>query len=240
MAPAKRQQKGASAAAPLQGAERKKTKRERSVENKQKWASEEGGRSAASRTKILAPIRAAACIPTTKKAADRVIDYDVDPETLPYPPELDRKLFRLIATAHSLQDISEIEGMPELFVLLHWRATKDHPFGATYLKAKEQMEPFLEELVTKISMNPMRGVTKVRKQVLDKDGNIVTLEEERESDAVERSRLAADALRWNLAILRPKRYGRQPEQPAEGNESLKELLGAMRARNEALKAGSDE
>lgn len=237
MAPAKKQDRGASATKTAAGGEKpkKKTRKEKSVENREHWqAQNKRLRSAAHRTQTLAPIRAREDALTSYKDPNRSIDYDVDPASIEYTPELDRRLFRLIATAHSLEEISNVEGMPELFVLLDWRSDKDHPFGPTYLKAKEQMAAYMEELVVKVSTTPMKAEYRTTKQVLDRDGQVKTLVEVREADNVERARLAADAYKWNLAILQPKRYGRNADGVGGENDALKELLGQFRARNQAL------
>jgi hypothetical protein len=151
-----------------------------------------------------------------------------------YTPELDVRLFRLIATAHSMEEMSKLVGIPPLHVLLRWRTIKDHPFVTTFLAAKECMSALLEERVVAISVNPLIGKMTTRKQVLDKAGDVVDLVDVKEYDNVDRARLAADALRWNLAVLNPKRYGRNAEQPPGDNDALRELIGQFRSRSKEL------
>jgi hypothetical protein len=147
----------------------------------------------------------------------------------PWTDELGTKLYQLVATAHTLDDISEIEGMPPLFTLLMWIGDTSHPFAAIYKEARERIVPLLEERSVAVASRPYMTEIVTIREALDKDGNVQELREVKTVDNTARSQLAADAYRWLLAVKKPKTYGRQPDGPAGANEQLEGLFASLRA-----------
>lgn len=64
----------------------------------------------------------------------------------------------------------------------------------------------LDEL-KKISTTPIVGKIVTHKQHVTKDGDVIDLEEVQYKDAVDRSKLAADTLKWRIATMQPGKYG---------------------------------
>lgn len=142
-----------------------------------------------------------------------------------YNEALDNALFSLIVCGTTLEEIAEREGMPSLSTLLIWIGTKDHPFGATYIKAKEMLVPLYEERVVAVATKAQMGEI-----VVERDGIEGPSTEVRRVDAVERSKLAVSAYQWSLSHLRPRKHGRNADpQAGQPNEQLKALFDALNA-----------
>lgn len=142
--------------------------------------------------------------------------------------ELGTALFALIATGHSMEEISKTEGMPSLYQLLRWLGEETHPFVKVRTRAKEMLIPLYEEQAQRIAVasNKLSIITK--KQVLTKDGDIENLVEEKIVDNVDRSRLALQGLQWTLSHLAPKKHGRNPDGFTGKNEQLEGLFAALK------------
>ena len=99
-----------------------------------------------------------------------------------------------------------------------------------YAQAREAAIPLLEDRAMSIAINPQPGYVKVRRQVLDKDGSVVEVEEIREQDAVERSRLALSAYQWVLGWRAPKKHGKQADPEAgKPNAQLTALFDSLKS-----------
>ena len=118
--------------------------------------------------------------------------------------------------------------------MLGWLSSDAHKFSALYARAREFAIPLLEDRALSVALNPQPGIIKVRRQVLDKNGDIVEVEEERTQDAVERSKLALSAYQWVLSWRAPKKHGKQAQPGDDGNDALKQLLNQFKARSEEL------
>ncbi len=144
--------------------------------------------------------------------------------------ELGQALYALIATGHSLREISEMEGMPSLIQLAGWTAENTHGFADLRARAKETLVPIYEELAETIAANPNPVRLKTRKQIVTKDGDVVWVTEYRDTDGVERSKLALQGIQWALGHLKPKKHGPRPESgDKSGSEQLEGLFNALKA-----------
>jgi hypothetical protein len=143
--------------------------------------------------------------------------------------ELGAKLFTLFATAHTLDEVAALEGMPPLFTLLTWLATQNNPFAVIYKEARERMIPLIEDRAVTAASKPYMTEIVTTREVIDKDGEIREVTERKIVDNTARSQLAADAYRWLLAVKKPKTYGRQPDGPGGANEQLEGLFASLRA-----------
>lgn len=144
--------------------------------------------------------------------------------------DLNEALYALISTGHGMREISEMEGMPPLYQMLKWLADETHPFTICRARAKDMLVPLYEETAQAIGMKPNTLRLKTRKQIVTKDGDVVWVTEYRESDNVERSKLALQTLQWTLGHLKPKKHGRNPDPSTGGaNEQLKGLFDALKA-----------
>ena len=149
---------------------------------------------------------------------------------IPYTDELDEKLFILLSVGTSLDTIASLEGMPELYVLLGWLAKSTHRLNSTYARARQLVIPLYEDRALELALNTTPGVVKTKRQALTKDGEVVTLEEERTDDAVERARLGLSAYQWVLGWMVPKKHGKQPDVNPNGkNEQLESLFAALKS-----------
>jgi hypothetical protein len=149
---------------------------------------------------------------------------------IPYSDDLDRQLFKLLSVGTSLDTISTLKDMPDLSAMLTWLADETHKFNSTYTRARKLVIPLYEDRALDLALNPKIGVVKTKRQALTKDGEVVTLEEERTDDAVERARLGVQAYQWALGWMVPKKHGKQPDVNPNGkNEQLESLFAALKS-----------
>ena len=147
-----------------------------------------------------------------------------------YTKELDQVLFQLLSGGASLDTISALEGMPDLWELLGWMADANHTFSKTFLRAREQVVPLYEDRAMSLALDALPGVIKTRRQALDKFGGVVDLEEERTSDAVERAKLGLIAYQWALGWMLPKKHGKQADPEAgKPNAQLTALFDSLKS-----------
>ena len=148
----------------------------------------------------------------------------------PYTKELDAQLFDLISVGTSLDTIVALEGMPDLPVLLRWLADERHPLYKTNSRARALLPQLWEDRALQIALNPAVGVVKTKRQVLDKFGGVVDVEDVREGDNVERAKLAMSAYTWALGWMTPKKHGRQADPSAnQPNDQLKALFDSLKS-----------
>jgi hypothetical protein len=164
------------------------------------------------------------------KAKVPLLRHEGNWDNYPYTEKLGKALFQLIATGHSLDSINDRGDMPPLGVLLSWIDDETHPMSKIYTRAKKMLIPLFEERAHTVALEERPFVIKIKKQVLTKEGDVVTLEEERTVDNTERSRLAAGSFQWTLGHMLPKKHGRVPT-PDTGkpNEQLEGLINALKA-----------
>jgi hypothetical protein len=87
-----------------------------------------------------------------------------------------------------------------------------------------------EDRARDLALNPSIGVTKTTRQVLNKNGDIVTVKETREADSVERAKLGLSAYQWALGWMLPKKHGRQADPTAnQPNDQLKALFDSLKS-----------
>ncbi len=141
-----------------------------------------------------------------------------------YFKELGEVIGTMLSDGATLDDISTLPGMPPLREMLRWINDTEHPFRTIYYTAKQTLIPLYEERAQTAATKVLVGRTKVRRQVLDRMGDIVTVEEEREADNVERSRLMMAAYQWTLTHLAPKKHGRLAVVSDDGPNAQLEAL----------------
>jgi hypothetical protein len=146
-----------------------------------------------------------------------------------YTKELDEKLFELLCVGTSLDDISSIQGTPGLSTMLRWLSDDEHKFTTTYTRARKMVVPLYEDRALKAALSPVDGVVKIRRQVLNKFGTTVDIEEERVGDAVERGKLMLAGYQWALGWLVPKKHGRNAQPVDTGpNTQLQALFDSLK------------
>lgn len=148
---------------------------------------------------------------------------------VPYTEELNDALLDLVGTGHSLEAISHMPGMPRLIVLLKWVYDASHPFCKTYAQGKQLLVALYEEKALQIAQQALHQEIRTERSG-GKDGGST---EVKIVDNVQRAALIVDTMKWTLSHLMPKKHGKQPDPPQEG-DALKDLLGQFRKRNEAL------
>jgi hypothetical protein len=146
-----------------------------------------------------------------------------------YTAELGEALFKFIVEGIGLDNITTLPNMPPLYDMLKWIADEQHPFSKVYKDAKQLLIALYEERGRDVALRPMKTVLRRRYQVVTKDGEVEDLEEEREVDNVERSKLAFAAYQWSLSHLAPKKHGRRAEDEGGGkNEQLEALFNSLK------------
>lgn len=154
-----------------------------------------------------------------------IFQLDEPGDRVKYDDELDRSLYRLVSTGHSLDYIAGLPNAPSVFRMLDWIATKDHPFSATYLRAKQAMATLYEERIQQNAVTPLVGKVTVTRTG-GKDGGTT---EVREQDNVSRSILIDGAYKFALGYIMPKRHGRNAQPEGGGaNEQLEGLFAALK------------
>jgi Bacteriophage Sf6, terminase small subunit-like len=128
-----------------------------------------------------------------------------------YTPELGDTLRALVADGVSLDNIVTLPNMPKLHNLLAWIADDTHPFRKIYYDAKRTLTALYEERAHDAAHKPLIQTIRTRREVLDREGNVVLVTEEKEIDNVERSKLIVNTTQWTLSHLQPKKHGKNPD-----------------------------
>jgi hypothetical protein len=146
-----------------------------------------------------------------------------------YTEELAALLFDMVVKGTTLAQIGTLPGMPGFGVMLRWAGNPDHPFHRLYYEAKRLRVPYLEEQAAEIAANPQLATRRRIYQVVDKHGEVHTLEETVEGDNVERAKLQVGVLQWQLAWNAPVRHGPKAEPVKDkGSEQLEALFAALK------------
>jgi hypothetical protein len=145
-----------------------------------------------------------------------------------YTEQLGQLMFRFVSMGVTLDGIESLPNMPPLHILLLWLKS-DHPFSKLYFEAKALLVPLFEERAQTAANNRLPSVIKTKRQVLNKDDEIVELVEVREVDNVERSKLIVNTYGWTLAHLAPKKHGRKDAVDDKPGEQLEALFQALKS-----------
>jgi hypothetical protein len=111
-----------------------------------------------------------------------------------------------------------------------WRGIADEQstLAKIYARGKQLAVARIEEQIIKVAQTAQTGKLKTKRQVVTRDGEVIDVEEEREYEMLGQRALQVDALKWQLAHIRPKKHGRQPETGSGGkNEQLESLFQAL-------------
>lgn len=168
------------------------------------------------------------------EAREEIVHKRSGPVKYRYTEALGQEIHEHIVNGLSLMKIAQLPGMPGSSVLYTWIATESHPLSKLYVRAKEILVARIEEEIQDIADEPLPGVIKTTRQAVTKNGGIVTLEEERIIDNVERTKLRVAARQWTLAHLKPKKHGRQADPNIGGEDTLAKLLDQFRSRSGEL------
>ena len=186
--------------------------------------------------------------------ADRIADWPLKPEHLQgkddpdlptdrgmkhgrpsvlYTDELDEMLFELLCIGTSMDTISTLKGTPGLSTMLRWLAKEEHPFNIMYTRARAMVVPLYEDRALAAVLNPLTGKVRTKRQVLDRDGKVVEVEETRESDNVARSALVLSGYQWVLGWMQPKKHGAKPDEGGnKRNDQLEALFQSLKIEAE--------
>jgi hypothetical protein len=147
-----------------------------------------------------------------------------------YTGELGELMAAMVADGLTLDQMDELPKLPPRRVVLRWLTDDQHPFYKLYYEAKKMLVPLYEERAQTVAATPLAGTIRTKRQILDRDGDVVDVEEERVSDNVERSKLIVATLQWSLSHLAPKKHGRIPDLTNTGpNEQLEGLFAALKS-----------
>lgn len=145
-----------------------------------------------------------------------------------YTAALGQVLADMVVDGAMLDNIATLPNTPPLRDMLRWIRDTNHPFCKIYYEAKDAQVALYEERALHAALVPERQMVITRRQVLDKDGNIVNVVEERVIDNVARSELKFKAYGWSLGYLRPKKHGKTPDGSGEdANPQLKSLFDSL-------------
>lgn len=139
-----------------------------------------------------------------------------------YTAEIDDEVCRRLSSGESLRAICESKDMPHESTVRSW-VVRDQPegFAKRYLLARDIGLDCKADEFLAVASTPLRA-------------EIVTIgpkgKEVKIVDAVDRSRLHADSLKWYLSKLAPKRYGDKLALEHSGSLTISERLIAARKR----------
>jgi hypothetical protein len=120
-----------------------------------------------------------------------------------FDPQIANQICEMLASGLSLRAICQEPQMPPEATVRSWVVYDYQGFAAQYTHARTIGLDCLADRVIELAENPVVAVKHVQKA----DGGI----EITTGDAVDRSRLAVDTLKWYLCKLAPKRYGERLE-----------------------------
>jgi hypothetical protein len=151
-----------------------------------------------------------------------------------YTEEIAQEILRRISSGESLRAICKSDHLPAEATIRDW-IVQDRPPGisAQYAHARNLGLDCMADRMLEIAETPTIG----EKRTTKADGSV----EITTGDTVDRSRLAVDAIKWQLSKMAPKRYGDRieiagdKENPLEVNVQGVELL---KARIDSLVARS--
>lgn len=141
-----------------------------------------------------------------------------------YTPEIAAEICRRLAAGESLRAIcSDQDGVfPAESTVRLWATDDVQGFAAQYARARDVgLDCKADELLA-VASTPVVATKEVSKPLT---GTEITT-----GDAVDRSKLHVDALKWYLSKLAPKRYGDKIAIEHSGNVSIEDRLRAGRAR----------
>ena len=148
----------------------------------------------------------------------------------PYTKALGYKMHDLLVAGIGIKKISQMDGMPCDATIYTWIGNPAHPFSELYKTAKQLMIARFEEEIQEIADEEHIGEVRTEREVLNKDGEVVTVIEVKKFDAIEHRKLRIEARRWSLSHLMPKKHGRQPDMGNTGkNEQLEALFTSLKS-----------
>jgi hypothetical protein len=143
---------------------------------------------------------------------------DVDPRGRPtvYTPEVADAILLRLRMGETLLDICETEGMPCRGTIHIWVKDDHEGFAARFYRDRDiGLDARADELL-RISQWPREGTVETTTVVdSDENGRTVTSRVQK-VDAVDRSRLYADNLKWYLSKLAARRYGDKLQLAGDG------------------------
>ena len=227
MVPAKPKGKGAQ---PTQKVARasKITRKEKSVANKVTYKKEQAI--------VAASLKAR--MPKIQRNPDghtiKVMHSDI-PRPTEYDEKLANKICMMFATDPDMS-LTRMNADPTLPTVWHFYEWCDShsQLSKSFARAREVQIDIQAEQLKDISRTPLTGIVKVTRT----GGLQGDTTEIRESDNIERTRLIIETNKWIASKLRPKKYGAQPIE-VEGNDALKDLLGAFRNRSKEIADADD-
>lgn len=105
-----------------------------------------------------------------------------------------------ICDGKSIKAIGEIDGMPSRACIFRW--ISEYPFFKDlYARAKEEQIEVKVDEMNEIADNGMNDWMEVQ----SKDGHVVGYRVN--GEAIQRSKLRIDAIKWQASKLKPKKYG---------------------------------
>ena len=126
-----------------------------------------------------------------------------------YGNDIRQTILHRLSEGETLRAICRTDGFPDISTVLWWvREDRPDGFAQQYARARELGYQVMADELIDEARNPRRGMKKVTKP----DG--VEIEEK---DAVDRSRLHVDTLKWLLSKALPKIYGQAPAETEQNN-----------------------
>ena len=149
-----------------------------------------------------------------------------------YSQEIAEYICARLTTGVTLRALCREDGMPDETSVRMWALNDINGFGPQYARARQIGYLSMADEIVDESRTPRIG--EKRKRRPKKDGKDGETEDEIEfGDAVDRSRLHVDTLKWLLSKALPKIYGPQapiPPAPPEGdNQTFVAIVPAKAA-----------
>jgi hypothetical protein len=137
-----------------------------------------------------------------------------------YVPEVADLIIEQMAEGRSIRAICKNKYMPNFSRMMHWLATKPELKERYEIAQKVQVEALVARALDE-AMNPRVGIKTIRKP----DGTVETIID----DAIPRSRLAVDTIKWFASKVCPKLYGTNNEVEGGGvdNKLTVKIIGGL-------------
>ena len=125
-----------------------------------------------------------------------------------YTPEIAAKICEMLAAGISLRAICQEPQMPHESTVRKWAREDVQGFYTQYAHARDIGLDCLADRILEVAETPLVAEKRVQKA----DGSV----EITTADAVDRSRLTVDSLKWYLCKLAPKKYGDKIDATLQG------------------------
>ena len=128
---------------------------------------------------------------------------------------------------------SQYARFPDEYQLWKGIGDEQSKISQAYARGKQIAVARYEEEIEAIASTPILGTVRTKGQRVTKDGDVIDVEETRESDMLGHRALLIDTHKWTLAHLRPRKHGQKPDEGGnKRNDQLEALFQSLKIEAE--------